>query len=155
MEGYSVVFEHEVLFRDLDAMGHVNNVAFMAFMEDARMQYWKVLRKEAGLKKVNFILAEVTCSYKSPAYLGETLLIGIRARNLGNKSFHFEYRIEEKTSSRLVTEGSSIQVMYDYGQQKSVPLGERTRQTLASLERLPLKDLSSGYQVDSAPSARK
>ena len=43
MEGYQVVFEHEVLFRDLDAMGHVNNVAFVSFMEDARMKYWKAL----------------------------------------------------------------------------------------------------------------
>ncbi|UCG14578.1 MAG: acyl-CoA thioesterase [Deltaproteobacteria bacterium] len=144
MDGYQVVFEHKVLFRDLDAMGHVNNVAFMAFMEDARMQYWKALRKEYGLKTINFILAEITCSYQSPAYLGETLLIGIRACKLGNKSFHFEYRMEDKGSGRLVTEGRSVQVMYDYKQQHSVPLGEEFCKVVASLEQLELAALSSG-----------
>jgi acyl-CoA thioester hydrolase len=142
MKGYHVVFEHEVLFRDLDAMGHVNNLAFMAFMEDARMQYWKALRRD-GLRGINFILAEVTCRYLNPAYFGETLLIGIRARNLGNKSFQFEYRMEEKESGRVITEGRSVQVMYDYKQKQSTPLSEKLREAVASLEKLELSDLSA------------
>ena len=143
MDGYQVIFEHEVLFRDLDAMRHVNNVAFVAFMEDARMQYWKTLRKVEGLKDINFILAEVTCRYLSPAYLGETIRIGIRARNLSNKSFHFEYRMEDKASGRLITEGKSVQVMYDYKQQETMPLGQKMRDAVASLEKVPLEELSS------------
>jgi acyl-CoA thioester hydrolase len=147
MEGYRVVFEHEVLFRDLDAMGHVNNVAFVAFMEDARVEYWRALRKGHGLKGINFILAEVTCRYVSPAHFGETLLIGLRARNLGNKSFHFEYRMEELTSERLVTEGKSVQVMYDYKKQKTMPLDDKMRHAVAALEKLELLDLSATEQA--------
>ena len=147
MEGYQVVFEHEVLFRDLDAMRHVNNVAFVAFMEDARMEYWKALTRVQELKGINFILAEVSCRYLSPAYLGETILIGIRARNLGNKSFHFEYRMEDKASGRLITEGKSVQVMYDYKQKKSMPLEQKMRDALASLEKLELSDLSAAEQT--------
>ena len=143
MEGYQVVFEHEVLFRDLDAMGHVNNVAFLSFMEDARMQYWKVLRKDYGLKGINFILAEITCRYLSPGYLGETLLIGIRARDLGNKSFKFEYRMEEKVSGRLVAEGRSVQVMYDYKRKQSLLIDEKVRNGVAALERLAPTDLAA------------
>lgn len=147
MEGYQVVFEHEVLFRDLDAMRHVNNVAFVAFMEDARMQYWKAVRKVEGLKDINFILAEVTCRYQSPAHLGETICIGIRARNLGNKSFHFEYRMEDKASGRLITEGRSVQVMYDYKQQKTMPLGQKMLDAVAALEQVPLEELSSSNEI--------
>jgi acyl-CoA thioester hydrolase len=143
MEGYQVVFEHEVLFRDLDVMRHVNNVAFLAFMEDARMQYWKALSKVEGLKGINFILAEVSCRYLSQAYLGETIQIGIRARNLGNKSFNFEYRMEDKASGRPITEGKSVQVMYDYKQKKTMPLEQEMRDAVASLEKVPLDELSS------------
>ena len=143
MEGFQVVFEHEVLFRDLDAMGHVNNVASVAFMEDARMHYWKALRNVHGLRDINFILAELNCRYHSPAYLGETLLIGIRARNLGNKSFHFEYRMEDKASGRLVCEGRSVQVMYDYQRQQSMSLDERMRKAVSELEQLRPEELSA------------
>jgi acyl-CoA thioester hydrolase len=147
MEGYQVLFEHEVLFRDLDAMRHVNNVAFVAFMEDARMEYWKALTRVQDLKGINFILAEVSCRYLSPAYLGETILIGIRAGNLGNKSFHFEYRMEDKASGRLITEGKSVQVMYDYKQKKTMPLEQKMRDAVASLEKLELSDLSAAEQT--------
>ena len=150
MEGYQVVFEHQVLFRDLDAMGHVNNVTFVSFMEDARVQYWKALRNNRDLQGINFIIAKITCSYRSPAYFGETLLIGIRARNLGNKSFHFEYRIEEATSGRLITEGRSVQVMYDYKKEKTMPLDDRMRDAVASLEQLEPKDLSAAEQTRNA-----
>jgi len=143
MEGYQVVFEHEVLFRDVDAMRHVNNVAFVAFMEDARMHYWKALREIEGLRDINFILAEVSCRYLSPAYLGERIKIGIRARNLGNKSFSFEYRMEDSTSGRLIVEGTSVQVMYDYKQKKTMPLEQNMRDAVAFLEKVPLEDLSS------------
>ena len=143
MDGYQVVFEHEVLFRDLDAMRHVNNVAFVAFMEDARMQYWKALRKVEGLRDINFILAEITCRYLSPAHLGETIRIGIRARNLSNKSFQFEYKMEDKASGRLITEGKSVQVMYDYKQKKTMPLEQKMRDAVAALEKLPLEQLNS------------
>ena len=142
MEGYQVVFEHEVLFRDLDVMRHVNNVAFVAFMEDARMQYWKALSKVEGLKGINFIMAEVSCRYLSQAYLGETIQIGIRARNLGDKSFNFEYRMEDKASGRPITEGKSVQVMYDYKQKKTMSLEQKMRDAVASLEQIPLEEIS-------------
>ncbi len=147
MDGYKVVFEHEVLFRDLDALRHVNNVAFLAFMEDARMQYWRALTKEYDLKGINFILAEITCRYLSPAYLGETLVIGIRARNLGTKSFQFEYLIEEKASRRSVAEGKSVQVMYDYKQKQSNSIEERMRDAVASLEQLTSAELAAAQQA--------
>jgi acyl-CoA thioester hydrolase len=142
MEGYRAVFEHEILFRDLDALRHVNNVVFMAFLEDARVHYWRALRRGLEVKAIDFILAEVTCRYHSPAYFGETLLIGIRVCGVGNKSFKFDYRIEDKASGRLVVEGTSVQVMYDYRRQQSVPLDEATRKAIASLEGVPLAELA-------------
>jgi acyl-CoA thioester hydrolase len=141
MEGYRVVFEHEILFRDLDALGHVNNVVFVAFLEDARVQYWRELRGGLHVKGIDFILAEATCRYHSPAYFGETLAIGIRVCGVGNKSFRFDYRIEDKATGRLVVEGTSVQVMYDYRRQQSVLMDEATRKAIASVEAVPLAEL--------------
>jgi acyl-CoA thioester hydrolase len=142
MEGYRVVFAHEILFRDLDALGHVNNVAFVAFMEDARVEYWKALRRELSARRIDFIIAELTCRYHSPARFGETLVIGIRVADLGHKSFRFEYRMEDKATGRLVVEGRSVQVMYDYEGRQSIPLDDLTREAMAAVEGLSLSRLS-------------
>ena len=102
MDGYKVIFEHEVLFRDVDMLGHMNNVAFVALMEDARVRYWKALGEGvegfAGYRGGVFIMAELTCRYLSQAFLDDMLVIGIRIPAVGEKSFHFEYRMEEKKS---------------------------------------------------------
>ena len=144
MEGYRVVFEHEILFRDLDALGHVNNVAFIAFMEDARVKYWKALRQGLDARRIDFILADVTCRYHSPAHFGETLAVGIRVAGLGNKSFRFEYCMEDKATGRLVVEGRSVQVMYDYESRQSIPLDDATRGPMAAVEGVPLTHLLEG-----------
>jgi acyl-CoA thioester hydrolase len=70
-----------------------------------------------------FILAEVTCRYRSPATLTDRLLAEIWVSSVGRKSFVFEYRIFDEGSGRLVAEGRSVQVWYDYaiGQTRHVP----------------------------------
>jgi acyl-CoA thioesterase FadM len=43
----------------------------------------------------------------------------------------------------LITEGRSVQVMYDYKEQKSRPLNNRMRDAVTALEKLELSDLSA------------
>ena len=110
------------------------------------MEYWKALTRVQDLKGINFILAEVSCRYLSPAYLGETIRIGIRARNLSNRSFQFDYRMEDKASGRLITEGGSVQVMYDYKQKRTMPLEQKMRDAVAALEQREMSEISSNDQ---------
>ncbi len=65
--------------------------------------------------------------------MGETLLVGIRVSSVGRKSFFFEYEMRGQASGRLVAEGRSVQVMYDYGEQRSKPV---TNEFLAKVEAL-------------------
>jgi acyl-CoA thioester hydrolase len=121
---YPIVVPIVVRFRDIDAMGHVNNAVYLTYFEIARVAYHQALAGGAplGATDFDFILAEVTCRYRSPVILGETVLVGIRVGSLGRKSFTFEYEMREQASGRLVADGQSAQVMYDYGQRCSRPL---------------------------------
>ncbi len=119
LAGFPVVVPIVVRFRDLDPMGHVNNAVYFTYLETARVAYYQKLGKGRTARDFDFVLAEVTCRYRSPASLGETLLVGIQVPWVGSKSFGFEYRIYEQTAGRLVAEGSSVQVMYDYERQQT------------------------------------
>jgi len=55
--------------------------------------------------------------------------------------------MEDKASGRLITEGRSVQVMYDYKEQKSTPLNDRMRDAVTSLEKLEPEDLSAAEQA--------
>ena len=131
----------EIRWRDLDALGHVNNAVYLTYFEVARLGYIRarlgddIQRDPTTLLPIGFqfILAEVTCSYRSPATLNDRLTIAIWVSQVGRKSFVFEYRISDEVTGRLVAEGCSTQVWYDYtaGKSRVVP-GE----VVAGMERM-------------------
>jgi acyl-CoA thioester hydrolase len=134
LTGFPVVFEIEPRFRDTDAMGHLNHVVYITYFEVARTAYWARLTGSRAYDEVPFILAHVAADYRSPAFVNETLRVGIRVSRLGRRSFDCEYRIEEAAGGRLVAEGRSVQVTYDYQQHRPMLLPEDLKQKVRTLE---------------------
>jgi len=124
MKGYRFVVPIEVRFGDLDVMGHVNNATYLTYFETARLKYYGHLIASPALDEVDIILAEVTCTYKSPALYGEVLDVGIRTEQIGRKSFVLSYRVEEQQSHRLIATGRSVQVAFDYASGQTKPVSE-------------------------------
>lgn len=135
--------EVTVYFSDCDPMGHCNNARFFTFMEHARVQYYKKL-KALDLRKMNaqtafgFIVAEATGTFKSPATVDETLVIGIRVGEVHRRSFVFEYEIREKRTHRLVALGRTVQVMFNYRKKKVFLIQPSLRKRISRLEGRPL-----------------
>jgi acyl-CoA thioester hydrolase len=131
---FTVVTELEPRFRDTDAMGHINNAVYVTYLEVARQAYWKRFAAETDYRNVPFILAHVTIDFRSEALMRETLLLAIRCEWVGGKSFAFRYAITEKLTQRMVVEAQSVQVCYDYGAKRSVPMPAELRARLESFE---------------------
>ena len=137
MVGYRLVVPIRPRFRDTDAMGHVNNAVYLSYFEVARAEYWRAMTGEARYERVPFILAHVTVDFRSPAYVAEVLNVGIRTSRLGTKSFDAEYRVETETTHRLVCEGRSVQVVFDYAQGRSMAMPAELRETFRNFEGRP------------------
>jgi acyl-CoA thioester hydrolase len=112
----------QIRWRDLDALAHVNNAAFITYFEHARLAYVReLLGPEAPIDQhtllwvdFQFILAEVTCQYRSPVTLDDKPVVEIWVSRVGRKSFVFQYRMTDERTRRLLAEGCSTQVWYDY-----------------------------------------
>jgi acyl-CoA thioester hydrolase len=124
---YPYHYQVEVIFHHLDAMGHVNNVTFFIFLETARIKYVSFLWGDSDTLAAPIILAQATCSYLSPAFLGENIIIGLGVTRLGNKSFDLAYRIEAENGRHIAT-AHTTQVTYDYTNQQTIPMPDRLRQ---------------------------
>jgi acyl-CoA thioester hydrolase len=103
----------EVAFRDLDAMGHVNNAVYLSYLETARIKFLIELLGLNGPGDMPLIMAEAQVSYKAPAFFGEQLTIGTGVSRFGIKSFDMVYRITGG-DGRLVVLAKTVQVAYDY-----------------------------------------
>ncbi|MCS7247665.1 MAG: acyl-CoA thioesterase [Anaerolineales bacterium] len=137
----------EVRYGDLDPQGHVNNAKIVTYLEQARIQYIKYLNLWRGgsFSDLGIILAEVRVSYKAPIYFGQPLRVGVRVTRLGHKSFEMAYRVEDAVSRAELVTASTVQVAYDYRQQKSIPIPEEWRSAISVFEGL------EGRQVPDAP----
>ncbi|HEY2945110.1 MAG TPA: thioesterase family protein [Vicinamibacteria bacterium] len=120
----------EVRFRDLDALGHVNNAVYLTYFESARMAWWMHLTRLTDLRQMDMILARAEIDFRSPAAYPEVLDVGVRCASIGRSSFVIEQAITERRTRRLVAEARKVLVHYDYAASRSTPLTEEQRRQL-------------------------
>ncbi len=138
----------EVRFADTDAMGHVNNAAYLTYCEIARAAYYEAvtgvpLPLGTHGASEGMILAEARITYRTPAFYGETLTIEARVGRIGRTSYTQEFRLTAPESrygrARLVAVSESIQVMYDYNAERPIPVPQDLAAAMESFERRPLR----------------
>jgi acyl-CoA thioester hydrolase len=117
----------EVRFRDLDAIGHVNNAVYLTYIESARVAYWLHVTGRTGISAVDIILARAEVDYRSPVVLGETIEVAVRTVSMRRSSFVLAFTMTEKGSGRVVAEARNVAVYYDYAAARSQPIPEGIR----------------------------
>jgi acyl-CoA thioester hydrolase len=128
VQGFDFVHRERVRFRDLDAMGHINNAVFATFVEQARIEYLRSLGVLDGPLYMGMILARLELDFVAPGLPEGEIEIGVRAARSGNKSFELEYELEQQ--GRTVARATTVLVAYDYEQARSMPLPETWRDVL-------------------------
>ena len=121
-------FALETRLNDYDVKGHVNNAVYLAYFEIGRVRAWLAA---GGDVDAGFILAEAKISYRSPALLGDPLDLEMTTAEIRNKAWVWQYRILDSRDDRLVAEGETVQVMFDYSSRTTVPIPEAIRERLA------------------------
>ena len=133
-EGYSLAVPLEVRFRDMDSMGHVNNAVYFTYFENARIAYWRAVPGVRSRRSLNYILARAECDFKSPTTLEDELRCHVRVSSFGRSSFTFEYLLRDERTGRIVAEGRTVQVMYDYAARKAEPMDPGVRTAIEEFE---------------------
>ncbi len=119
-------------FRDCDAMGHVNHAVYFTYFEQCRLTCWRE-RTGSAHPYTRVIIARAECDYRSQAVFGDELEVRMTVGEIGRSSFALRYRIEQVRDGRLVAEGVTVMVAFDYERGVSVPLSGEARALLATL----------------------
>ncbi len=122
-----------VRFRDLDTLNHVNNSVYATYLESARIDFYSHITG-MPLERLNIILAELTISYKAPAYFNDRLGVGIKVASIGTKSFSMKYAIARAADEALIATGRSVLVMYDYALGKTVPISDEFKRRVTEVQ---------------------
>ena len=115
----------QLRFKDIDALGHVNNANHFSYLEIARVKYFnEVVSPDNDWQKEGFLLAKVNIDYLRPIYLNDEVNVFTRCPRIGNKSFDLEYAIVKRVDNeyQLLATAMSVNVCFDFKIQKSIPV---------------------------------
>jgi acyl-CoA thioester hydrolase len=125
--------EIRVRFRDIDAMGHVNNAVYATYVEQARAEYFEEILEE-GLDAVSTVLATLELSYERPIFLGQSVTITITVPELGRSSLAMAYEVFADGERAATAE--SVQVFLDPETDEPSPIPDRFRERITEFEGL-------------------
>jgi acyl-CoA thioester hydrolase len=110
-----------VRFRDIDAMGHVNNAVFFTYFEEGRKVFLQSLFDIVRPEDYNFILANISCDFLKPVKIGDPVILELWVGETGRKRFDLKYRIVNRDDASIIyAKARSVQVCFDYKSNRTI-----------------------------------
>ncbi len=136
LAGFPVVVELPVLWGEMDAFRHVNNVVYFRYFESARIVYFEKIRSLETMNTTGIgpILASARCDFKRPLTYPDKIFVGTRVSEMGADRFVMQFRIVSQKMQKTVAEGDGLIVSYNYREGHKAPTPAEVRQRIEALE---------------------
>lgn len=105
----------DVRWREMDALGHVNNAQYLSYVEEARVQWFASLQADWQAPGQSApIVAAIHVDFRKPAVWPEPLMVHLLASQRGGKSATIGHRIVSRSNPETVyAEGYTVMVWVD------------------------------------------
>ena len=119
-----LVIEVPVLWGEMDALQHVNNIVYFRYFENARMAYFEKLAVWSYMDSTGIapILASTQCRFKIPLTYPDTVSIGTKVADIGLDRFTMDYYVVSHKHQQIAAEGTGLIVMFNYRTNKKAEL---------------------------------
>ena len=126
--------EIDVRFRDIDAMGHVNNAVYATYIEQARIAYYRDVCA-ADLSAISTVLASLSVDFRRPVELTDgRVTVAIDVADIGRSSVTMTHEI--RTGGRVVADAEATVVTIDPDSGNPVPIPDEQRSAMVSYHEL-------------------
>lgn len=132
LQKFSFQIESKVRYSETDMSGHINNISYFIYFEQARAEYLDSIHFFDG--QVNAVTADLCCHYHNEAFFPDTMQIGVRVAKMGSKSIDLEYYIHSTHNDRLIATGQGTLVVIDQETKKSTAIPESIRKAILARE---------------------
>lgn len=122
LNDYDFTFTVASRWRDMDAIGHINNETILSYFEDVRVRYLSSLSIDINNQSESnsVILASMKIDYYHQVNYPDIFDVGCRIIRVGTKSFDLLSSIFLKDSDETLVTGLFTIVCFDYVEQKTI-----------------------------------
>jgi acyl-CoA thioester hydrolase len=132
MAEFNYEVEMEVRFRDIDAMGHVNNAVYSTYLEQARVEYISDVIGEEIFEGTGVVIADLHIDFERPIEYEESVVITVGAGELGSSSIPIEHEI--RADGEVVATAKTLMVTIDRETGASCSMPDRWRERIDAHE---------------------
>jgi len=121
---------YKIRISDINYGGHMGNDRALSLFQDARLDYldkFGLSEKDIGDGN-GIILTQAHIDFKREVFLNDELNATVRIDNLRSRSFEMHYEFMRESDKKVVFQGLTVFVCYDYKNRKPVALPENFSQ---------------------------
>tara|TARA_Y100000589_G_scaffold330348_1_gene379723 strand:+ start:9662 stop:10123 length:462 start_codon:yes stop_codon:yes gene_type:complete len=122
---YPFTLNQNLVWGDMDAFQHLNNVAYFRLFESVRIAFFEKLGIFEVMQSQNLgpILHSTDCRYRIPLVYPDELLLGARVSRIEFDRYEINHGIFSLKNQKLAAHGNGLIVCYDYtkNQKAKVP----------------------------------
>ncbi len=138
LSDYPITVEQLVAWGELDPNGHVNNIWYFRYIENARVTLYRQIGKfdQDPENDVTLIIGSTSCRFKQALEFGDTVVVGVGISVIAEDRFTTTYRLVRKKDGAIVAEAEAVSVAFDTRKNVKVPIPQTMRDRIARLGKL-------------------
>lgn len=112
-------------------LGHVNNVVYFAYFEQARMEWLDQVMPAGWVEDTGAVVLSTQCDYKHPVHYPSNLIVRVYGEAPGRTSFSQTYEVTVEGDERTTyAEGEAALVWVSRATERPIPLPDMLRAAL-------------------------
>ena len=132
----SEIFELPILVNpaDIDVHGHVNNVVYMRWVQDAAVAHWTALATQEQQANVSWVVVRHEIDYKRPARSGDSIIAATWVGAATNTTFERFTEILRLKDRKVFAAARTLWCPIDVTTGRPVRVGQDIRERFSTQE---------------------
>lgn len=104
----------QIRFNDIDMIGHINNNAYLEYMDLGKTSYFNDVKTDlVNWKHINVVIVNINCDFFSPGYIKEPIAVLTTVTSISQRSVKLEQRIINIETGDVKCIGHTIMAGFD------------------------------------------
>ena len=104
----------QIRFNDIDVIGHINNNAYLEYMDLGKTAYFNAVKPDlVNWKHINVVIVNVNCDFFSPGYINEQISVLTTVTSISQRSLKLEQRVVNIETGDVKCVGYTIMAGFD------------------------------------------
>lgn len=137
LRDYPVTIEVPVVWGEMDAFQHVNNIVYFRYFESARISYFEKLDfiRFMEASGIGPILASTQCSFKIPLTYPDQVTVGAKVEAIEEDRFTMNYVVVSHKYQKIAAKGDGVIVSFNYRENEKAAIPDEIRKRIETLEK--------------------